>query len=243
VRLPSPDSPRAAPKIGPENRRGGRALRELAKHEVRGRLLPATRRAFAALPPVDRPRILDAGCGSGAPTLELARLSGGTVVALDLDFGSLIELRERAVREAPAGAVLPLQACLRDAHFPDGTFDVVWCEGAVTVLGFSRTLHRWRRWLRERGFLVLHDEQWDVRGKLQLIDAAGYGLLAHFEVPVEVWRREYFAPLAERIAALQTKYRDDPEALTALDREQRDVDAFWRDPRSCASHFFVMSKR
>lgn len=218
-------------------------VRALAKHEVRSRLLPYTRRAYGMLPSLDRPRILDVGCGSGVPTLELVRLSGGRVVALDIDLASLAELRERAKTGGIASAVLPVQGSLRDTDFPAGTFDIVWCEGAVAVLGFSRTLRCWRRWLRDAGFLVLHDERADIEGKLRQIHVAGYRLLGTFEAPVEVWRREYFEPLAGRIRALRTTYAGDPEALAELDKEHREIDAFTRDPESCASQFFVMGTR
>jgi len=34
---------------------------------------------------MEKPRILDLGCGSGVPTLELSRLSQGQIVAVDID--------------------------------------------------------------------------------------------------------------------------------------------------------------
>ncbi|HJX03327.1 MAG TPA: class I SAM-dependent methyltransferase, partial [Dehalococcoidia bacterium] len=55
----------------------------------RKRLLKYTRKAFQLLPQLDHPRILDIGCGSGVPTLELARLSNGEIVAVDNDAGAL----------------------------------------------------------------------------------------------------------------------------------------------------------
>jgi len=42
-----------------------------------------TRKAFRMLPELDKPRILDVGCGPGGPTLELARLSQGKVIGLE----------------------------------------------------------------------------------------------------------------------------------------------------------------
>ena len=49
----------------------------MKKDLVRKRLLKYTRKAFRMLSQMDKPRILDIGCGSGAPTLELSRLSQG----------------------------------------------------------------------------------------------------------------------------------------------------------------------
>jgi ubiquinone/menaquinone biosynthesis C-methylase UbiE len=43
------------------------------KESIRKRLLKYTRRAFRMLPEMGGPRMLDIGCGSGVPTLELAR--------------------------------------------------------------------------------------------------------------------------------------------------------------------------
>ena len=58
-----------------------------------------TRRAFEMLPKLERPRILDIGCGRGEPTIELAKLSGGTVTGLDIDQSALDELDRRAEEE------------------------------------------------------------------------------------------------------------------------------------------------
>jgi len=58
----------------------------------------STRRAFSLLPPLPpNPKILDVGCGPGMQTLELARLAGGTVTAVDNHAPYLEELRRRAV--------------------------------------------------------------------------------------------------------------------------------------------------
>jgi len=46
-------------------------LSEMKDH-FRERLNKYTRRAFQMLPKVENPHILDIGCGSGVPTIELA---------------------------------------------------------------------------------------------------------------------------------------------------------------------------
>lgn len=44
----------------------------------------STRQAFNLLPELSsKPRILDIGCGPGAQTIELAKLSRGLIIALD----------------------------------------------------------------------------------------------------------------------------------------------------------------
>ena len=52
---------------------------------IRGNLNKYTRKAFEFLPKINKPRILDIGCGGGVPTTELANLSDGKIIALDND--------------------------------------------------------------------------------------------------------------------------------------------------------------
>jgi hypothetical protein len=56
----------------------------------------STARAFAMLDrKTNNPRILDVGCGPGAQTLDLARLSKGPITALDSSHVFLNELEVR----------------------------------------------------------------------------------------------------------------------------------------------------
>ena len=67
---------------------------------LRQRLLKYTRKAFFLLPDLDRPRILDIGCGSGVPTIELARLTDGEIIGLDID-ASLLDKLDQKIQEFP----------------------------------------------------------------------------------------------------------------------------------------------
>lgn len=47
-------------------------LFQVQKDKIRKRLLKYTRKAFRMLPQMEKPRILDIGCGSGIPTILAA---------------------------------------------------------------------------------------------------------------------------------------------------------------------------
>jgi ubiquinone/menaquinone biosynthesis C-methylase UbiE len=209
---------------------------------VRRRLLKYTRRAFRMLPNLDKPRILDIGCGSGVPTMELARLGQGEVVGIDIDQSALDKLA-RKIREAGfSDRVQAVNCSILDMAFPDESFDIVWSEGSVFVIGFKRGIQEWKRLLKPGGFMVIHDEKGDVEGKLQQISKCGHKLLGYFILSEDTWRTEYFAPLERLIARSQASYADDPHTVEELGQAQRELEMFKRNPERNNSVYFVMQR-
>jgi len=60
-------------------------INELNLEQFREVFLKYTRKAFQMLPKMDKPCILDIGCGTGLTTIELARLSDGEIIGIDID--------------------------------------------------------------------------------------------------------------------------------------------------------------
>ena len=151
-----------------------------------------------------------------------------------------------------------------EMDFPDGSFDIIWAEGSIWIIGFERGLKGWRRFLKPNGFLVVHEMTWlrpdppqeiydywkgyypgmkTVPGYLEQISSCGYDLLGHFTLPGDIWWTEYYGPLEKRINELRTKHVDEPQALLELDKEQREIDMFKTNSRRYSSVLFVMQKR
>ena len=65
------------------------------KDQLRESLLKYSRKAYRLIPKIDNPKILDVGCGTGVPTIELAKVSNGHVTAIDIDESLLDILRIR----------------------------------------------------------------------------------------------------------------------------------------------------
>jgi len=192
---------------------------------------------------MDKPRILDIGCGSGIPTLELARLSRGEVIGIDIDQPALDKFA-RQIREA--GLTDQVQATNRsvlDMNFPDEHFDIIWSEGSIYAVGFERGLQEWRRFLRPGGFLVVHDEEADLKEKLEQISDCSYELLGYFTLSKETWWKEYFAPLEELIGESQAIHTDDPKVREELHRAQEELDTFKQHSERNSSVYFVMKKQ
>ena len=221
------------------------AILQRDKDKLREGFLKYTRKAFHLLPPLDRPRILDVGCGSGIPTMELAALSKGEITGLDIDQPSLDRLAAKIKAAGLSHRVRTLKCSLLDMDFPDGSFNIIWAEGSISPIGFERALKEWRRFLKPEGFLVFHDETGNIAEKLEQVSRCGYELLGHFIVSQDAWWKKYYVPLEKRINKMRKKYAGDPRALAALeeDEDRRFIETFRKNPERYSSAFFVMKKR
>ena len=213
------------------------------KDLIRKRFLKYTRKAFRMLPQLDKPQILDVGCGSGFPTMELARLSNGEVTGMDIDEELLGKLRQRIMETGMSDRVKVLKCSITEMQFPDESFDIIWAEGSIYVVGFKRALQEWKRFLAPDGFMALHDEKGDVGEKLAQISGCGYELLGYFILDQDVWWKEYFGPLEKLINEAQTKYADNPGVLELVHSAKGELDMFKKNPQRNSSAFFVMKKK
>ncbi len=194
------------------------------------------------LPKLDRPRILDIGCGSGIPTMELAALGHGEVIGIDIDQPALDKLTREIQEAGLSDRVRAVNCSILDMAFPDESFDIVWSEGSIFVIGFRRGIQEWKRFLKPAGFMVIHDERGNVEEKLRQISECGYKLLGCFTLTQETWWTEYFAPLEKLIAESQTSRADDPHNLEELSQARTELEMFRRNPERNNSVYFVMQR-
>jgi ubiquinone/menaquinone biosynthesis C-methylase UbiE len=209
---------------------------------IRKRLLKYTRKAFLMLPGMDKPKILDIGCGSGVPTIELARMSDGEITGLDIDRDALDVLSKKIARDGLSDKIKVINCSITDMVFPDGSFDIIWSEGSIFVVGFQKGLQEWQRFLKPNGFMAIHDEQGNITQKLKQISENGYELLDYFLLDKEIWWTEYFAPLQKLVDETRIKSADDSEILAELDNSQREIDIFQNSPERNRSVFFVIKR-
>ena len=194
------------------------------------------------LPKMDKPRILDVGCGSGVPTLELARLSHGEVIGIDIDQNALDKLASRIPDSGFSDWVKALNCSFINMDFPDDSFDIIWSEGSIYAIGFEKGLREWKRFLRPGGFMVIHDEQGNVSEKLEQISKCGYELLGYFLLSKETWWIEYFAHLQKLITEAQTTCSNNLKVLEDIQEAQEELDMFTKNPERNSSVFFVMKR-
>lgn len=224
----------------------------------------ATEAAFAMLPGLpEKPEILDIGCGQGASTFDLLRLTAGHVTAVDLFEPFLERVNERAEREGMNEARLTVtRGDMEALSFRDGTFDLIWSEGAIYLLGFEEGLKRWRRFLKPGGFLAASECSWltaspsaeaeafwreaypgmgTVASNGEAAERAGYELIGTYILPPEDWWTEYYTPMRAQIAAMRETYGEAAEAV--LDEAEAETGLHERNPRQYSYVFYVLKRR
>ncbi|MBN1358129.1 class I SAM-dependent methyltransferase [Candidatus Bathyarchaeota archaeon] len=210
--------------------------------QVRAGFLKYTREAFLKLPCLENPRILDIGCGSGVPTIELAKLSGGEVTGIDIDQSCIDEFNRKLKEENLANRVEALKLSLYEMKFPDETFDVVWSEGVVGNIGFETSLKEWRRLLKHNGYLVIHYQVNRVADVLPRLPQLGYSLADTVLLPEDAWWTEFYEPIEEKMETLLHKYRDNADALKLLEQYKNERDMVKRNSSNFICAFYIMKK-
>jgi ubiquinone/menaquinone biosynthesis C-methylase UbiE len=213
------------------------------KDAIRRRLCKYTRKAFQAIPRIERPRILDIGCGSGESTMELADICDGEFTCLDIDIEMLDVFAGKVDKAGLQDRVKIINKSMLDMDFPDESFDIIIAEGSINFVGFENGLKQWKRLLKPAGCMIIHDAQGDIEGKLKQISACGYDLLDYFKLDIDVWQDEYFTPLEKLVEEAGVKYAGDNEVAEKIREARQEIEMFRTDPENNCSVCFVIRKR
>jgi ubiquinone/menaquinone biosynthesis C-methylase UbiE len=215
---------------------------EAFKDSLRADLLVYTRQAFQILPRIHNPEILDIGCGSGLPTIELALMSDGIITAIDINQATLDVLIKRAAKAGLSDRITVLNQSLVNMDFPSERFDIIWAEGSIAVIGFDRGLIEFKTFIKNGGYLVVHDEKDQLKKKIKAINRIGYELIDYFILNDEVWRKTYYTPLEKYINDLQAKYPRNNRIRILLQNDLREINEYYVNSNRYQSVFFIMKK-
>ncbi len=204
------------------------------RDSLRVNFLEYTRTAFKILPPVENPSILDIGCGSGVQTIELAKMCNGPITAIDIDVEALEAFRRKIEELGFSSRISIMRLSMLELNNLRETYNIVWAEGSIFVVGFETGIRDWKQLLAKNGFLVVHDEDTDVLSKLQIIAKYRYEVLGQIEVPHDEWWNRYYKPLESIL--IQGKI--DEEKVEEIRRE---ISTFKKN--RMGSTFFILQNK
>jgi SAM-dependent methyltransferase len=225
----------------------------------------STLRALSLVPALgSESRILDIGCGTGLQTRVLAQHSPARIVAIDNHPPYVDELNRAASALGIEDRLEARVADMRQLDFAPGSFDVIWCEGAIYNVGFEAGLREWRRLLAPGGHAAITEACWmksdipsecaafwtqeypAIRDPAALVAAAiecGYDTVGHFPLPPSAWWDDYYRPLTASVAKFREGHREEPDAQALADQVQREIDIWHAYSEFYGYEFFVMRMR
>lgn len=224
----------------------------------------STRRAFEMIPDLPQdPLILDIGCGQGEQTLDLARVSGGKIIALDNHQPFLEELKKRARDEDLVHKIMVKNMSMHEMDFEDASFDLIWSEGALYNMGFQNGLRRCYELLKPGGYMAVSElvlfspdppepvmkylkneypPITTVYRNLDMIREEGFLLTGHFSLENAAWIGNFYEPMEKELSRLENKYQGNEAALEFFDSMRNEIDMYRKYGQFYGYEFFVMKK-
>ena len=233
------------PRLGPGNDESTLKALALCEH------LPA------------EPEILDVGCGTGAQTLALAANTDGHITAVDLISDFLAQLDKNVVRQGLEERIEIREADMNELPFPEASFDLIWSEGAIYIMGFDNGLSVWRPLVKPGGYLVVSEVSWFRPDPLQEVQdfwnenypamrtvdenlaaarQRGWLTVGHFHLPKEGWVQEYYKQLGERLPVFRQANTADPDAQGVADMTEHEMSMYSRYSDFYGYEFYVFRR-
>ncbi len=223
----------------------------------------STRKAFSYLHNLPtEPFILDIGCGTGIQTLELARISKGKIIALDNYQPFLDILMKNAKKEGLDNHIIQKNRSMLEMDFQDSTFDIIWSEGSIFVMGFRNGLKKCHQLLKEKGYFVVSEvvlllphipeqlkEFWDeeypdikdIKSNISMIRKEGFDLINHFTLPKSAWI-DFYSQMNKRLKILMKKYYDNKIAIEVLNKFEKEMIIYEKYSDYFGYEFFITMK-
>ncbi len=205
--------------------------------------------------------VLDIGCGPGRQTLDLLRaLPAARITATDNWELALQQLRDTVAGEPELAQRLDVQnRDMAALPFADASFDLIWSEGAIYIMGFGEGLNAWKRMLRPGGMIAVTEISWltpsppaeaarfwqeaypgmaDIPGNLGRMEKAGFAPLGAVVLPASDWWA-YYEPLSANARAFSARHAGDETAAQVLSMEQAEVDLYAAHGHSYSYVFYL----
>ncbi|OHD17809.1 MAG: hypothetical protein A2086_12630 [Spirochaetes bacterium GWD1_27_9] len=210
------------------------------------------------------PKILDVGCGSGYQTFTLAnKLTNCEITSVDNFQPFLDRINQNIVSQNLHDKIKTSNQSMFALDFPEESFDLIWAEGSIYIIGFDRGLKEWSKFLKNNGYIVVSEISYlsknipdDVKHfwfreyptmktleeNLEIVHRAGYYDVEYFIMGKEGWFNEYYIPLENKINKMKLKYQENKEAMEILNLTQYEIDLYKKYSKYYSYVFYIGRK-
>lgn len=223
----------------------------------------STQKAYSQVKGLDEnSQILDIGCGPGQQTIDLAKISPASIVAVDNYQKNLDRLRERAEEEGLSSRIRLVNGDMFALDF-DHPFELIWAEGSIFVIGFEKGIQSWYPLLKSGGYMAVSELNWirhdppaSIRefwnreypdmmhydNQIELVAQHGYELQHYFVLPPEAWWDNYYHPLEIILAHKRNQFSHNVRALELIDNIQTEINMFKKYADYYSYTFYILRK-
>jgi ubiquinone/menaquinone biosynthesis C-methylase UbiE len=221
-----------------------------------------TRKAYSFLTDLPKnPTILDIGCGKGIQSIELAKISNGHVVAMDMHKPFLSGLQLHVVKENLQDKITCLVGDMGAIPFLDKQFNTIWAEGSAFIIGYKRALTEWKKYIKPGGFLVFSDCVWlkndrpkelvdfwkseavdlpTVPDVLKQAKQSDYTFINHFTLSNNSWKAGFYDYIEKVLTKVKDKYKGNVEAQDTFFAIEQEIEMFNKYHEYFGYEFFAL---
>ncbi len=207
--------------------------------------------------------VLDIGCGSGAQTFDIAEeLPLASIIAIDTHQPFLDRLQADAKRMG-WHTIVAKNISMMEMPFEHESFDLIWSEGALYIMGFLQGLQACFRLLKPGGYaavteaVYLRDSVpasvkrfWDdeysdiasVEQKVEQITESGLTLIHHFTLSPDAWLKNFYTPMKEVLKRMNDQYAEQKDARTVLRALEDEIFLYEEFGSYFGYEFFIMHR-
>lgn len=207
------------------------------KDKCRKGLLKYLSYAISKIPRIEKPLILDIGCGTGVTTIWLAENFNGILTAVDIDKKPLDWLQEKVRRQNPESTIKTINESFFDIEFNESSYDIILAEGFLNIVGFYRGFPEIIKLLKINRFFVIHDEYKDHKGKCEFIAKYNCKLLESFILDENVWWNEYYRQLKDEMNSQRNKH-----LFEFFKPDLQEIELYNADPEQFRSIYYIIRK-
>ena len=224
----------------------------------------STEEAFRKCNPLpENPEILDIGCGPGFQTIQLAQMTEGNITALDYHEQYLVSLKQKAADLGLESKIKCIRGDMNDMKFANESFDIIWSEGAVYIMGFKEGLKEWRKFLKPGGYLAVTELSWieknppdeiksywaenypDMLTTDQANNIAAeleYEIIDNITLPENAWFENYYDFISKKLPVMRLEFRDDDEALEVIENEETEINMYKQYCKYYGYVFYILRR-
>lgn len=207
------------------------------------------------------PAILDIGCGKGMQTIDLADISDGHIIAMDLRKPFLQALQIKVDEQGLQNKISCLVGDMANLPFIEQQFNVIWAEGSAFIIGYQKALKEWKSFLKQGGYLAFSDCIWlksnppeelvnfwksigyALPVKSDIINTAqteGYKVISSFTVSHRSWKEEFYDHIERELEFVKDKYRGNVEAQDTFFEIEEEIRIYDKYNDYFGYEFFIL---